>query len=296
MNSITKVKILCKEHNIFNLIPYTHLNGTGCPECGEGRIRYNNKKIITAFRKVHGDKYDYTLVDYKSSHVKVKILCKQHGAFEQQPANHLSGNGCPNCGGRTRYNNEKIINEFRKVHGDKYDYSLVDYKKTNEKVKIICKEHGVFEQQPSYHLVGQGCRDCSSKVSYNNEKIIAAFHKIHRDKYDYTLVDYKSIQKKVKIICKEHGVFEQRPSKHLKGQGCQECGGRTIYNNEKIIVAFRKVHGNKYDYSLVDYKKTNENVKIICSEHGEFKQRAANHLRGKDVKNVVVEIDMIMKR
>ena len=56
-----------------------------------------------------------------------------------------------------------------------------------------------------------------------NEEFIADAYLIHKDRYDYSLLDYKSNKTKIKIICKEHGVFLQRPSAHLSGQGCMKC-------------------------------------------------------------------------
>ena len=133
------------------------------------------EKVIEAFRKVHGDKYDYALVEYIDNKTKVKIRCKEHGEFEQSPVNHLMGKGCPDCGGNARYDNGKIVAKFRGVHGGRYDYSLVNYEGRHTKVKIICNIHGAFEQTPGSHIGGSGCPDCAGKPIYDNGKIIAKF-------------------------------------------------------------------------------------------------------------------------
>ena len=91
--------------------------------------------FIKKAKAVHGDKYDYSLVEYKNSRIKVKIICPIHGIFEQAPGNHLLGAGCPDCSGRKRSTTEEFIQRARAIHGDKYDYSLVDYK--NNKTKIF---------------------------------------------------------------------------------------------------------------------------------------------------------------
>ena len=101
--------------------------------------RKTKEEVIVAFQKIHGDRYDYSLVEYTSNGSKVKIICKIHGVFEPIPSNHLKGSGCPDCGGNTRYDDEKIIAAFRKVHGDRYDYSNVKYVSAKKKVKINCK-------------------------------------------------------------------------------------------------------------------------------------------------------------
>jgi hypothetical protein len=110
--------------------------------------------------EVHGDKYDYSLVNYKNSRTKVKIISSE-GIFEQTPANHLQGQGCPVLGNisssnKQISNNEEFIKKAIEIHGDKYDYSLVEYKNAHSKVKIISSE-GVFEQTVNSHLNGNGC-------------------------------------------------------------------------------------------------------------------------------------------
>ena len=106
--------------------------------------------IINDFIKTHGNKYDYSKVKYINAHNKVTITCKIHGDFSQNPQSHKKGGICPEC-----YNEREIvsiipineiINRFKLKHRDRYDYSKVIYKNTHRKVKIICKDHGVFEQ------------------------------------------------------------------------------------------------------------------------------------------------------
>ena len=53
-----------------------------------------------------------------------------------------------------------IIEKFNKIHGNKYDYSLVEYVNNTTKVKIICPIHGIFEQTPKSHLDGNNCYKC----------------------------------------------------------------------------------------------------------------------------------------
>lgn len=60
---------------------------------------FKNKSEVFAFKakEVHGEKYDYSLVDFKRSDRKVTIVCPEHGAFEQTPSNHMLGTKCPKC-------------------------------------------------------------------------------------------------------------------------------------------------------------------------------------------------------
>jgi hypothetical protein len=121
-----------------------------------------NKTIefIEKSKRIHGEKYDYSLSEYMGARSKIKIICKEHGEFEQRIDHHLSGHGCSKCGGSEKFSLENIILEFKKIHGNKYNYSLVEYKNNDTKIKIICKEHGIFEQKPRVHLSGSGCPIC----------------------------------------------------------------------------------------------------------------------------------------
>jgi hypothetical protein len=222
----------------------------------------------------HNNKYNYSLVEYETSHEKIKILCPLHGIFEQSPTNHLSGNGCPKCVGRNK-TNDNFIEECKSIHGEKYDYSKIIYVNNKTKVDIICPIHGLFKQAPSNHLNGNCCPKCRGKNKTNNEFIIIANLK-HNNKYDYSLIKNT---KNINIICPHHGIFNQRASHHLSGSGCPKCVGKNKTNNE-FIHNSTKIHGDKYDYSLVEYVNSKTKVDIICPLHGNFKQRPYNHEKG----------------
>ena len=249
------------------------------------------KEFIEKSKKLHGDKYDYSKVDYKNTRTKVCIICPIHGEFWQLPNSHINGNGCKFCAiERIREslssNAEEFVKRAREVHGDKYDYSKVEYKNANTKVCIICPIHGEFWQLPTGHLNGQGCQRCYGNNISNTEEFIENAKKIHGDKYDYSKVDYKNNKVKVCIICPEHGEFWQKPNGHLSGNGCKKCsyverGKNKSKTTEQFIEAAKQIHGNKYDYSKVDYKNNHTKVCIICPEHGEFWQKPNNHLTNK---------------
>ncbi len=131
--------------------------------------RLTTEDFISRARRVHGNKYDYALVEYSGAFTPVKIICREHGEFEQKPNKQLSGYGCQTCGrlaaGKARrLNTEQFIAKAKRVHGDKYDYSLVRYQTTELPVKIVCRAHGEFEQKPHGHLAGSGCRKCADDM------------------------------------------------------------------------------------------------------------------------------------
>lgn len=150
------------------------------------------------------------------------------------------------------------IGKFKEVHGDKYDYSLVEYVNYNTKIKIICKEHGVFEQSVGHHLSGCGCPFCSKNVRYNNITFSEKANFVHENKYDYSLIDYKNSHTSIKIICKKHGIFEQKPWNHLNGMGCSLCSKNKQSNNNKENFRIRKIR----DQIKNDYCKKN-NIRLF---------------------------------
>jgi len=258
------------------------------------------KKLVTEIfiekaKKVHGDKYDYSKVNYTGGHNKVTIICPIHGEFEQTPANHLQGKGCYKC--RNNYikkikihSVDQFIEKARKVHGDRYDYSKVVYVNSNTKVTIICPIHGEFEQVAKLHLEGYGCKVCgndfgSIKRTLTTEEFIEKAKKVHGDKYDYSKLVYIDRWTKVKIICPIHGEFKQAPYAHLNGSGCRKCGTEITINlkrsnTQKFIERAKAIHGDKYDYSKAVYVNNRVKVIIVCPIHGEFEQAPNNHIEG----------------
>jgi len=206
--------------------------------------------FIEKVNKIHKNKYDYSLVKYKNNRTKVKIICPIHGLFTQIAGNHLSGYGCKICAVE---NSKEIltthidifIKKANKIHKNKYDYSLVKYKNNRTKVKIICPIHGEFTQTPGNHLMKTGCKKCSIKnskkmLSFSTKEFIEKANKIHKNKYDYSLVKYKNMKVKVKIICPIHGIFEQIPEKHLNEHECNYCGNMKIR-----LKAIERIEKNK---------------------------------------------------
>jgi len=180
---------------------------------------------------------------------------------------------------------EQFILDAINIHGDNYDYSLVKYKNSTTKVKIICPKHGVFEQLPTHHLTGSKCPSCSGVKRYTQESFIKKSNIVHNNFYDYSKVEYKNRITKVIIGCPLHGDFTQIPKHHMNGIGCPICGRiKSDINRRKTNVDFIKesknMHGDYYDYSLINYITNKEIVKIICPIHGVFEQMPFVHLYG----------------
>ena len=225
-NNNSEVEIICPEHGVFKQVAKVHMNGSNCPMC-YGRDK-KNIDIINIFKKIHNNNYDYSLIEYTKTTKKLKIICPEHGVFEQTFNTHKKGHGCPKCVGLNK-SNEEFILEAKEIHGNKYDYSNVEYVNSTVKINIICPIHGNFKQTPSAHLQGSGCPKCkglsiTEKKTKTTEEFILEAKEIHGDKYDYSNVEYIGTKKYIKILCSEHGSFEQVPDSHLQGCGCPKCG------------------------------------------------------------------------
>lgn len=260
--------------------------------------KFTQEEWIKRAREVHGDKYDYSKVEYINATSKVTIICPVHGEFRQNANDHLHGHGCQKCKFESTPLKRKLdakntfIEKARKIHGDKYDYSKVNYVDARTKVCIICPEHGEFWQTPNSHLNGKGCKFCSRVTQSNRQRLtqeefIRKAKEVHGDKYDYSKVEYKGNKVKVCIICPIHGEFWQIPNTHLLGGGCKECAKDIIKTKERdtleqFIEKAKKVHGDRYDYSKVEYVNSQTKVCIICPEHGEFWMRPNCHLNGQN--------------
>ena len=294
VNATTKVCIICTEHGEFWTLPNNHLK-CECPKCARIKQSDSNKmgadEFIRKSKEIHGDKYDYSKVEYMNNRTKVCIICPKHGEFWQTPGVHIdNGSGCPKCAkekqvSRLTSTTEEFIRRAKDVHGDVYDYSKVEYKGCHTKVCIICPKHGEFWQTPNVHINrGDGCPKCSvykkgTKSKLNTDDFIRRAKEIHGNKYDYSKAEYKGIFEKVCIICPEHGEFWQDTKSHLDGRGCPKCKGFYRTTDEFIRKA-KEVHGDRYDYSKAEYVNTSTPVCIICPKHGEFWQEPASHLSG----------------
>lgn len=185
----------------------------------------------------------------------------------------------------------EYVTKAKTVHGNKYDYSLVIYNGLRGKIKIICPKHGEFIQRAGSHLNGQGCPNCfrerlSAAMSQTREQFITKAATVHKGKYDYSKVEYINSSQKVEIICPKHGTFKQAPAQHISGQGCPKCKAEKTRETkrdtqEDFISKARHTHGDKYDYSKVNYIDTRKKVCIICPNGHEFWQMPSLHIFGK---------------
>ncbi len=189
--------------------------------------------FVRQAKSKHGDKYNYDQVRYINTRTKVTIYCKNcEESFSQLPACHIRGHGCNKCGIKSgsiknKLNLEEFVKNAKKVHGDKYNYDLVDYVGSRTKVIIFCVScNKTFSQRPVHHLRGSGCMECGAKLSIdkrkdNNHIFIEKAKIVHGDRYNYDLVNYVRTDSKITIFCIScNKSFEQTPNHHIRGKGC----------------------------------------------------------------------------
>ena len=235
------------------------------------------QEYLSRIRAVHGDRYDLSKIsEVRNDKQLVDMGCPEHGWFTTSLNKVIHRKkGCPTCGKEARAASKTsnkarvVIDEFREVHGNQYDYSLVEYRGDKEKVKIICPKHGEFEQTPGNHKQGFGCRRCGVAVRDALRKatvasgMVSAFRMAHGDRYDYSESVYSGSKEKVKIICPKHGEFEQTFESHVAGKGCRRCGSKGA-NFQKFVTGMLDGYG-------VAYEENNRST-LLNSETGRYRE------------------------
>ena len=264
-------------------------------------IKLTTNEFIERSNYRHNYKWDYSLVEYINSRSKVIIICKNHGEFYQNPSDHLNGCGCPKCDSTLRMTTDLFIERSKVVHGDKWNYSKVNYGKNNyDLVSIICSYHGEFDQRPWAHLRGQGCPKCSNNRLLSNSEFINKCKKIHGDKWNYSKVNYLGRRKTITIICKDHGEFDQEARVHLDGWGCKKCSSSKmedylsngldkiseIYERDKRFVSCKRKISLPFDFYL-----KNRNILIECD--GIQHHKSIDYFGGDERFNYQKENDLI---
>lgn len=244
------------------------------------------QKVLNSHRDTN---YDYSLTVYKRAHDKVKIICPKHGEFYLYAYELMNGKKCQKCVKEEvkeiKYRGvttEDFIIRAKEKHGDKYDYSKVEYKNNGTKVCIICPKHGEFWQKPIKHLCGQGCPSCglkrgAEKQKKTTEKFICQLKEVFGDRYDYSCVEYIKAKVPVRIICPKHGSFMARPDHLLDGHGCPGCKGSLLENTmeqslRKLGVCYISQYRDKtiFKRQSLDFYLPDYNIAIECQGEQHF--------------------------
>ena len=304
INNRIKIKIICNKcGNIFEQNPDNHINKkSGCPKCS-GNIKLTIEEFIRIAQSVHIDEfglpiYNYSLVVYINNHTNIKIICPVHGIFEQTPLTHINQrSGCAKCNTWYKSNTLEFIEKAVKIHGENYDYSLVNYVNAITPIKLICNNcKNIIEITPHQHLHKENGCICNSNKFYTTEKFIKKSMLIYNDEnnnpiFDYSLIKYKHYKSKLKFICFTHGTFEQTPATHLRGGGCPHCSNEKKNVSEtKLFNVLKKEFVN---YSIIQGHKNTwlgkqhldiyfEDYNIAIEHHGQQHFKCIEMFGGED--------------
>ena len=263
--------------------------------------RKTYQEIIEDCKKVHGEKYDYSLVKdfvesdlYKGIGTKIPIICRTHGVFYQRYKNHfVNKNGCPKCAKTgVRYTIEEYKEKIKEIFGDDIIVLSEEYVNAHTKLKFYCKKHGEFETKPYYLLQGHTCPKCGREKQAENEKlgeneVIERFINVHQNEYDYSKFKYLGYDTHSTIICHkkrkngtEHGEFLQTPHAHITGHGCPICNRSKLekeigeFLEEQKIEYEEQKHFEWLGLKELDFYLPDYNIVIECQ--GEQHYRPCN--------------------
>jgi len=259
------VKLRCREHGELETTPFRHLlyPSGGCSVCRKELQSASIRKMTTEqfienALSIHGERYGYSNVKYTSCSRPVSLRCLKHNLiFDVSPKFHLKGKGCPLCEQEEIAMYEEGRNEAIQRRSE--------YRKIQEEKRKRSKE--IIQGRPS--------------KNYTWDTFVNTAKFIHSDDYDYRFVEKEFVNTltPVTIICKRHGAFQQKPRKHLLGQGCPRCIGR-LRTTESFIEEAEEVHKGHYNYGKVKFVDYATPVTITCKIHGDFNMRPLKHLRG----------------
>ena len=308
IDSNAMVSCRCNEHNTKKYVNLRHFLGgdsCGCSVCLKEKCYAKEKEnYIEKFTQKWGNSYTFDKLNYISWKHPGIITCKEHGDFTLSEIRYgLDKIPCPVCYEQNKRNtrNSEYLSRLKEKYGDTYTWLTTDFGDYyTDYVEFICPKHGVVKQTLCVLLNsededGYACSRCrrersSEKLSYTLEEAISQAKSLESCKYyDFSLIKkWEGVKSKYKFKCKKHGeVFEQSFDCLFQDHnGCKKCNAEYMHDRdaltaEEFIEKARKIHGNKYDYSKVEYYNYKTKVCIICPKHGEFWQTPYNHLSGK---------------
>ena len=305
IDSNAMVLCRCNEHNTNKYVNLRHFLGgdsCGCSVClKEKYYAKEKKKYIDKFTEKWGNGYTFDKLNYISLKDPGIITCKKHGDFTLSEIRYgLDKISCPVCYEQNKRNirNSEYLLRLKEKYADTYTWLTTDFGDYyTDYVEFICPKHGVMKQTLCILLNtededGYACPKCkkersNEKQSYTLDEAISHAKSLESCKYyDFSIIkEWKGVKAKHTLKCKRHGdVFEQTFDSMFQGHnGCPSCKSEYIHDRdalttEEFIEKARKIHGNKYDYSKVEYYNNTTKVCIICPKHGEFWQTPYNHL------------------
>lgn len=216
--------------------------------------KLTTESFIVKSHKIHGDKYDYSKVEYINNRFKIEINCFKHGSFYQTPNNHLRNRGCFKCSKIKKLTQKEFIDRAKLVHDEFYNYSKVDYINHKTKVIITCPEHGDFLQNTNHHLRGNGCSKCCNYISNPEIEFL-----------NYLGIPDTEKTRQVKILGKNVDGFNPVTNTIYEFLGDYYHGNPSVYESTKYNPTCNKTFGELYTNTIKKFNVLSEyyDVKYI---------------------------------
>src|SRR3984957_18843341 len=241
--------------------------------------KLSQKEALERIKLEHGNEYTYPDFVYFNTRSFLDAVCKKHGTFCQTFDAHVYSNtGCLKCYGNEIITTKSFIAKAKTIHGSRYSYRLSKYIDAFTKLIVICKKHGQFSVKPNHHIASEvGCPYCSGR-KMTTEFFINNAKAIHGNRYIYKETVFVNHNEPLKIGCRTHGIFWSKPKVHLlKNDTAHKCPKCVVQAMTMSLTEFLKrackIHGNKYDYSLVHktyISCSKSKIGIKCKRHGIF--------------------------
>ncbi len=235
---------------------------------------------------IHGDRYDYSKVEYRGAKAPVTVVCRVHGSWSCDPSNHTHKNypkGCPVCGGSKRKTTEDFVRDACGIHGDLYGYSEAKYVNAHTALTIICKEHGAFQQTPTSHLSGASCPKCATNAKFQlvRNESLSSIKKRLSDKTDgnVSIIEesFTNINAEATFTCNVHGQFRRVVNLALyRPNSCIQCFHESDKSNrhdqqraEKKL--FSMLLDSDVSIERFDFKGAKKTTVVLnCLKHGKW--------------------------
>ena len=256
--------------------------------------KLTTEEFIKKAREVHGDKYDYSNVEYVDAKTNVCIICKQHGVFWQRPSHHTAGRGCKKCATEVNADKLRFWTETKCYDEASRYKDLKSFRTQSEDAYNAALKHHWLKNYTWLSYKIDVSKPKKKRQSYTQEEIIKKLRSIFGDRYSYEKVEYKAMKVPITLVCHErdadgveHGEFSMRPDNIFSSnQACPKCyDARRSRLQRKPVEMFveeaTKIHGGLYEYHKVEYVNGKTKVCIVCPIHGDFWQTPTNHLKGK---------------
>lgn len=296
------INILIQDSSIRTRIRNLFRISQGCPSCN-GRLPWTRDRFLSRAYELNKDKHNYSLIiDVKSIKSKINIICNLcgygiDGDWITSVQSYIDGHGCPrvpveealpvlpSCARNIPWNLTRLLKAAYRVHKNKYNYALVNKEHIQgqeSKIPIICNTcmygaNSEWNISINHHInSGTGCPNCSGYLRWTRERFLEQAHKVHSNKYNYSLVTEDAVissQSRIPLICNicQYGIdgcWTPLLYSHIAGTGCPNCAGNAPWTLEKFLLTARTIHKDNYNYSYItnsDINGSSSKIPIICN-------------------------------